>query len=132
MMETQQNRGFILSMVLITLMITGLIMSFLTQNTRTLIIATNRQQIQAINRNLILSARAWARQQHESQDVSMVLDANDLSSRPVELRIDWLGPNHILVKAQATWSTLKIKQQQQFELNKKGRSSGGIGLGSAL
>ena len=115
-MRSQHSQGFILTMVLITLTIVALIMSYLTQNTQMLINQTHRQQIAAINRNLILSAKAWAGQHNEPKGKTIVLDANDLSTRATELSIEWIDPNHIDIKARASWATLNLKQEQQFEL----------------
>ena len=118
MTSTRHNtQGFILTMVLLTLVIVGLIMSYLTQNTQMLINQTHRQQIAAINRNQILSARAWARLQQGSELGTIVLDSNDLSTRPTELTLDWLDDHHIDIVARARWGTLSGKQQQSMDID---------------
>lgn len=118
MTPTQHNtQGFILTMVLLTLVIVGLIMSYLTQNTQMLLNQTHRQQIVAINRNQILSARAWARCQQGPVSGIVVLDANDLSTRPTELTVDWLDDHRVDIVARARWGTLSDKQQQCMEID---------------
>ena len=115
-MIPQRSHGFVLTMVLIMFTVIALITAALTQNTQLLITQTHRQQIAAINRNQILSAQAWARHQAEPSGETVILDVNDLSSRPNSLEIQWTDANQINVQAWARWGSQQRTQEQELDL----------------
>ena len=78
------RKGFILIYAIVMLCLMSVFMAVVAQGTKTIVQQTNRAQLAAIERNLRLSALAWA--EHRAAPVERTaLDVNDLTSRPAGL-----------------------------------------------
>jgi hypothetical protein len=87
----RRNRGAILTLVIVALTLMGVVMFVLTGGANTMLFQADTAYVQAVERDLIASGLAWARERASS-------NAGAPSTEPVELNIVSFGlPNAKLV-----------------------------------
>jgi hypothetical protein len=87
----RRNQGAILTLVIVALMLVGVVMFVLTEGANTMLFQADTAYVQAVERNLVASGLAWAKER-----VSRHADAQ--STDPVELSTAAFGlPNAKLV-----------------------------------
>jgi len=87
----RRNRGAILTLVIVALMLVGVVMFILTEGANTMLFQADTAYVQAVERNLIASGLAWAKERVSSHPGTQ-------STEPVELNTTAFGlPNAKLV-----------------------------------
>jgi len=85
-MKNRKEKGFILILVIILIILIGFIMSFLTCGANIMVYQSNNTYLQACERNLVASGLAWAKIniQKENRDIidkMIELDVTDMNIR---------------------------------------------------
>jgi hypothetical protein len=95
----RRNQGTVLTLVIVALMLVGVAMFVLTGGANTMLFQADTTYLRAVERNLIASGLAWARERVSS-------NANAPSTEPVELNTAAFGlPNtKLTVRILATQS----------------------------
>jgi len=87
----KRNRGAVLTLVIVAVMLVGIVMLVLTEGSNTMLFQADTAYLQAVERSLIASGLAWAKER-----VSSNVDMQ--STEPVELNTAAFGlPNAKLV-----------------------------------
>lgn len=83
----RRNRGTVLTLVIVAVMLVGVVMFVLTEGSNTMIFQADAAYLQAVERNLVASGLAWARERVSS-------NAEAPGTEPVELNTAAFGlPN---------------------------------------
>ncbi len=118
------RRGITLVMVIVALALIGVIMGFLTQTSQLMIYQTNRAHLQAVQRNMTLSALAWTRV-HETDrtGTSVDLDTSHLgmkaSSLNVRASIDQDNQTLVAIQTSCTKGRQTLRQDMVFQLARR-------------
>jgi len=87
----RRNQGAVLTLVIVAVMLVGVVMFVLTEGSNTMLFQADAAYLQAVERNLIASGLAWARERVSS-------NADVPGTEPVELNTAAFGlPNTKLV-----------------------------------
>lgn len=92
-MKKRRDNGFILLLVVTLIALIGIVMSFLTSASNTMLFQSNKTYLQACERNLIASGMAWSKInfEKESRDISgkmIELDVTELNIRGSGLTVN--------------------------------------------
>lgn len=91
-MKNKREKGFILVLVILLIVLVGFVMSFLTTGANMILFQSNNNYLQACNRNLAASGHAWAKinikkENREIIDKMIELDVTDMDIRDSKLII---------------------------------------------
>ena len=91
-MKKKREKGFILILVIILIALIGIVMSFLTTMSNTMLFQSNKQYLQACERNLIASGKAWSKinipkESGDSSDQMLELDVTEMNIRGSSLNV---------------------------------------------
>ncbi len=101
----RRNQGAVLTLVLVAVMLVGVVMFVLTEGSNTMLFQADAAYLQAVERNLMASGLAWAREKVSSH-------AEAPGTEPVELNTTAFGlPNAKLIVRilDAQSSTAKVQ-----------------------
>lgn len=80
MRTNRTKKGFILLLVIILIALVGIVMSFLTSASNTVLYQANNMYLQACQRNLTASGLAWAK-------INLQKDSSETSDKMIELDV---------------------------------------------
>jgi hypothetical protein len=91
-MDKLKRKGFVLVLVIIAVILIGIVMLILTEGSKTMIFQSNSAYLEALDRNLVASGLAWAKQSINSEnkpafDKTIKLDVTDLNIRDAALSV---------------------------------------------
>jgi type II secretory pathway component PulK len=97
MRTNRTKKGFILLLVVILIALAGIVMSFLTSASNTMLYQANNTYLQACQRNLTASGLAWAKinlqkDSSETPDKMIELDVTEMDIRGSSLTVDVSHP----------------------------------------
>lgn len=96
-MKNRKNKGFILVLIAVLVALTGIIMAFLTSTSKTMLFQSNKNYLQACERNMIASALAWSeiniqKESGETSGKTVELDVTEMDIRGSSLTVNLSSP----------------------------------------
>lgn len=76
-MTKPRNKGFILTLVIITIILIGIMMTILTEGAKTIVFQSNNAYLEALEQNLTASGLAWAK--HNIKDKNIETFSKDIT-----------------------------------------------------
>ncbi|MCK4294641.1 MAG: hypothetical protein KAY65_15680 [Planctomycetes bacterium] len=83
-MKTTRQNGFVMVFVIVSLIVVGVLMYVLADDSNTMLFQSDAAYLRAVQRNLTASGLAWARNNVKSQNA-------ELFNKPTELDVSGLG-----------------------------------------
>lgn len=83
-MKTTRQNGFVMVFVIISLIVVGVLMYVLADDSNTMLFQSDAAYLRAVQRNLTASGLAWARNNVKSQNA-------ELFNKPTELDVTGIG-----------------------------------------
>ena len=83
-MKNKRNKGFILLLVITLIALIGIIVSLITEASNTMLFQSNKDYLEACQRNLIVSGLAWSK-------INIKKDSRDISGKMIELDVTELN-----------------------------------------
>ena len=83
-MKNKRNKGFILLLVITLIALIGIIVSLITEASNTMLFQSNKDYLEACQRNLIVSGLAWSK-------INIKKDSRDITGKMIELDVTELN-----------------------------------------
>ena len=83
-MKNKRNKGFTLLLVITLIALIGIVVSLITEASNTMLFQSNKDYLEACQRNLIVSGLAWSK-------INIKKDSRDISGKMIELDVTELN-----------------------------------------